>query len=488
MKIQFSLKFKIFFLLSLIIFMTFLCGLAAIRLSAKRDIMMNHIVTEKTEIYMAAKNLETALSNQKGFLTYFLIDNDIAWLEELGKYTQIFENKLNLIKKIIIIKSQKELIEKIENAYTEYIKIKEQAITNYKHKNMKTISLIHIQQRQMFFEILQLCEELTKSLRQDIFHLKNKMTDKSRFIRKVTIASIICMLFAYILILWFISSRLLRPLDRLTIETAGEKKRKSIDQIQSISDSLKGMKELYDSTATELMKSRESLEQSERMALVGKLAAGVAHTIRNPFTSIKMRLFSLSRSLELSQTNEEDFQVISDEIARIDNIVQNFLDFSRLPKLKKQDCPTSPIIDSVIQLLEHRFKTYDVHTRYIRSEQTCFIHADPDRIKEAIINLMVNSCEAMEKGGEITISENINKNMVEIKIKDTGPGIPPEIMDQVVQPFFTTKDYGSGLGLSIVDKIAAEHNGKIEIFSENGTEITITLPGGEINDDRYPYN
>ncbi|MDY0131801.1 MAG: ATP-binding protein [Desulforegulaceae bacterium] len=486
MRIGLSLKFKVFFLLSIIVFMTFIWAVSIVSYSVKTDSALNKMVNENIETYKAAKNLENALSNQKGFLTYFFVDEEYKWLEELGKYMEIFQNELNQIKELVSDTEELELIEKIEKDYAQYIKTKDQAIKLYKSKMKESITDIHIHQRKMFFNLLVSCEKLCDYQWNSVIDLKQKLNSKAETMRKLTIISILFLCFIYLVILHFISKKILEPIAKIAEESGTESNLKSKNQIELISENLKGIKQLYANAETELTKSRESLEQSERLALVGKLAAGVAHSIRNPFTSVKMRLFSLSRSLNLSFTHEEDFQVISDEIGRIDNIIQNFLEFSRLPKLKMEYCHTYPIITSVIQLLEHRLKTYDVHTKYIRSRFNPVIFADADRIREALINIIINACEAMENGGEIEISEEItDDNFVKIKFKDSGPGISEEAKSNILNPFFTTKEYGSGLGLSIVHKIMAEHKGIVFFESEEGkgTVFILSFPLGEKKND-----
>ena len=484
MATRFSLKFKFFFLLSLIVITTFFFGLSALNYVGKTDTSLNKIINEKILIYKNAQEIETALANQKGFLTYFFLDGDIIWLEQLGKYREIFTDRLKKIDSHLIRPDQKQLISRIRKNYCVYIKAKDFVIEKYKRQDNKKITELHKEQRDMFFNILTMCDSFKQTQWEEIITLKNRLNKKALMMKKLTAVTVVFLLAVYTMLLLLLSRRILEPLKRLAVEAGGEEERHSKNQIYSISKNLKGMKQLYDNTASELSKSRESLEQSERMALVGKLAAGVAHTIRNPFTSVKMRLFSLSRSLELDSTHEEDFQVISDEIARIDNIVQNFLDFSRLPKLKKEHCQTYKIIVSVIQLLEHRLKTYDIKLKYIKSKYNPIIVADPDRIKEALINLIINACESMKKGGFIEITEEEKQNHIEIKIKDSGYGIPQHLQNKILQPFFTTKDYGSGLGLSIVKKIADEHNGTLTFKSEKnkGTTFVLTLPKGEKND------
>ena len=177
-----------------------------------------------------------------------------------------------------------------------------------------------------------------------------------------------------------------------------------------------------------------------------------------------MRLFSLNRSLKLTDTQKEDFDVISEEIRRIDTIVQNFLEFSRPPKLTIQSISPSVIVDQTIQLLKHRLKSYDVGVTIERKQNLPEIDADPEQLKEVFVNLVVNACEAMERGGSIVIREQeminpSNGRMAVIRVSDNGPGIPESIREKVLLPFFTTKEEGTGLGLSIAVRIIEEHHG-----------------------------
>ena len=246
---------------------------------------------------------------------------------------------------------------------------------------------------------------------------------------------------------------------------------------------MRGLLDDFDQTHSELRKSRENLLQAEKMALVGKLAAGMAHSIRNPFTSVKMRLFSLGRSLEMTPAQKEDFDVIASEIRHIDTLVQNFLEFSRPPKLQMQPISPSTVVDLVTQLLAHRTAVYDVKTELHRRTPLPEVTADPEQLKEVLVNIMVNACEAMGKGGVISVWEDVIEDekqgrMARIRIQDTGPGIPDTIIDKVLQPFFTTKAEGTGLGLSIAARIMEEHGGRLDVVAveRQGTTFAILLP------------
>ena len=184
----------------------------------------------------------------------------------------------------------------------------------------------------------------------------------------------------------------------------------------------------------------------------------------------------------MPESQREDFDVISEEISHIDTIVQNFLEFSRPPRLRMQMISPSDIVDLVLQLLRHRFDSGNIEVILHREEVLPDIEIDPEQIKEVLVNLMVNACEAMVDGGRIEIFEELDtiKNIgdvIVIRIKDNGPGIPEKIREKVMQPFYTTKEDGTGLGLSIAERIVVNHGGTFAFESNvnSGATFIITL-------------
>jgi signal transduction histidine kinase len=148
-----------------------------------------------------------------------------------------------------------------------------------------------------------------------------------------------------------------------------------------------------------------------------------------------------------------------------------------------QQISPSIVVDMGLQLLEHRLKSYDVTVNVIREHQLPEIQADPEQLKEVLVNLIINACEAMEQGGSIVIEEKedflpSSGRVAVIRLKDNGPGIPESIRGNIFQPFFTTKEEGTGLGLSIATRIVEEHQGRLDIQSKEGQGSTfiITLP------------
>jgi signal transduction histidine kinase len=450
------------------------------------DTMLVSMVQKEFVLYKTAQDMELALANQKGLLTYYLVDGDVKWLKSLGEYRQIFYQIIEQAQRLELTPNQRQAVEIISEKYAVYAQAKDLAIENYKSKNLQgTISSLHEKQRDVFSGVLKLCRDFSHDQWQVILNAEEASNVLSRNLRMVAFIAIAMFTLLCTVFLFILYKNILGPIRGLAIETGSSAQESSRDEVDSLTHSLKGMMRDFGETSDELARSRKNLLQAERMVMVGELAAGVAHTIRNPFTSIKMRMFSLGRSLKLTETQSEDLQVISDEIARIDRIVENFLEFARPPKLRLRECCLGDIINSVITLLEYRLRAYNVELHYDCQPDLPKVRVDADRIKEALVNLVINACEAMETGGRILITETRERHskigdVVAVTVSDSGPGISEAIIDKVVTPFFTTKEEGSGLGLSIVTRIVREHNGKfiVSLNPDKGAQCIILLPTG----------
>ena len=481
-----SLRLKIGFIFSAIAIIVLLGGGSMLWYTRQIDTMLVSMVNKDFVLYRTAQNMELALANQKGFLTYYLIDGDVKWLQSLAEYRQIFYQIIEEAQRLELTAKQRQDLQVIADKYNLYTQAKDNAIDNYKSTNFHgNISSLHEKQRDVFFSILGLCRAFNEDQWRVIIKTEEASNSLSQNLRMVASIAIAVFTLLGSIFLFILYRQILGPIRGLALETGGSAQESSKDEVHSLTHSLKEMMQDFGKTSSELARSRKNLIQAERMVMVGELAAGVAHTIRNPFTSIKMRMFSLGRSLKLSETQEEDLQVISDEIARIDRIVENFLEFARPPKLRLTECHLSDVIKSVITLLEYRLKAYNVETHYDFQSDLPKVRVDVDRIKEALVNLVINACEAMETGGRITITarhENHSKfgDIMAVTVSDSGPGIPDAIVDKVTAPFFTTKEDGSGLGLSIVVRIVREHDGKFIVSSKEGegTQCVILLPTG----------
>lgn len=321
------------------------------------------------------------------------------------------------------------------------------------------------------------------------------LRDQAARMRLTALAAVLITAVLSALLFLVVFYQMLVPLRQLMTEAARNgDPGASGNELKTLSRRVRVLLHDVDHTSVELERSRETLAQAEKMAVMGKLAASMAHSIRNPFTSVQMRLFSLSRSLELNHAQKEDLGVIAGEIRRIDTILQNFLEFSRPPRLRMQPVSPSSVVDSAIRLLEHRLRSYDVSVHCHRLEPLPDVVADPEQLKEVLVNIMVNACEAIIRGGTIDVEERIIthpvlKRAAVISLHDDGPGVPAALRGKIFQPFFSTKEDGTGLGLSIAQRIITDHRGRLEVESGEGrgTTFIITIPLKEPGDEHDPH-
>jgi signal transduction histidine kinase len=410
-----------------------------------------------------------------------------------GEYRQIFKARLDQAQRLSQNAAQQETIAQIADGYETYIALKDRVIHLYKAGELEKGAQLHKTVRRHFFSIMALCGQYKEMHAEEIHHARQISQERAARLR-LAVGIVVAVQTLLVLGLGVVFLRqILAPVNQLLSATSrGEPAARPQNLLSALSRNVTDLIQNADQTRHELEKSRENLVQTEKMATVGRLAAGMAHGIRNPFTSVKMRLFSLGRSLELDAEQQEDFDVISQEIRHIDTLVQNFLEFSRPPRLTMQQVSPSGVVDNAVQLLEHRLKSYGVTVDVVRKQMLPEVPADPEQLKEVLVNLIINACEAMGGGGRIVIEEATdavgNPPAVQIRLSDSGPGIPPALTEKIFQPFFTTKEEGTGLGLSIAWNILVEHGGSIRLHSgqAGGATFVIRLPMEEVENEHHP--
>lgn len=229
----------------------------------------------------------------------------------------------------------------------------------------------------------------------------------------------------------------------------------------------------------EIKQFEASVLRAKNLASLGALSAGMAHEIRNPLTSIKGYAQYLKSELKDNEELTSDISIIINEVDRLNGIIDRFLTFARPQQLKLSSASINKVCMDVIKLIDKEIK--DNNIKVIESyEEIPLLNIDADQMEQVLLNIVINSIQAMSEDGEIRIKTNYNKksNFAEIAIKDNGVGIAPEDFDNIFEPFFTTKEKGTGLGLAICSRIIEEHKGFLEVSSKPGlgTEFTIKLP------------
>ncbi|MDL4839543.1 ATP-binding protein [Aquibacillus rhizosphaerae] len=225
---------------------------------------------------------------------------------------------------------------------------------------------------------------------------------------------------------------------------------------------------------TDKKEAEEMLIRSEKMSVAGQLAAGVAHEIRNPLTSLKGFIQLLQSGIK---RKDEYYKIMIDEIDKIDTITSELLFISKPMTDEKKLEKLSIMLNDVITLLRSQAKLFNIEIS-LCMDQDQLIYCDRTQIKQVLINLLKNAIEEMKDGGTIEVVLTNNEDYCSISIIDEGPGIPEHILHKLKEPFFTTKKDGTGLGLMISYKIIENHQGNIEIHQneDKGSTFKINLP------------
>jgi two-component system, NtrC family, sensor kinase len=229
---------------------------------------------------------------------------------------------------------------------------------------------------------------------------------------------------------------------------------------------------------SELEQAHKHLFRTEKLASIGQLAAGVAHEINNPLGTITIYAHLLQKGMETDDPRREDISLIISEASRAKDIVQGLLSFARETKLRTGPMNINDIITDVLGLVVNQSLFHNITIKESLYQDLPTIVADETQIKQVFLNIILNAAQAMEGNGELTITTTQEGNQVKVRIADTGPGIPPEIMGKLFSPFFTTKEKGTGLGLAIVYGIIERHLGKVDVETElgKGTAFILSLP------------
>lgn len=247
---------------------------------------------------------------------------------------------------------------------------------------------------------------------------------------------------------------------------------KTSDEIGALAGSINQM-------TRELKSSRDKLVQSEKLAAVGQLAAGIAHEIRNPLTSVKMIVQLLRRRFQEDEAGLESIQAILDEINRLEVIINGLLDFARPMELALKPTRVTDVMNDVLKFMEADMRHRKIQLINRVDEELPEVMLDADRMKQVFMNVILNSMQAMPEGGELVINYHYDSEncSVQVNISDTGIGMSQEVLEHAFEPFFSTKSGGAGLGLANVRKIVEQHGGDIqmETAAGQGTKVIISI-------------
>jgi PAS domain S-box-containing protein len=226
----------------------------------------------------------------------------------------------------------------------------------------------------------------------------------------------------------------------------------------------------------------QKMLRAEQMMAVGQVAAGVAHELRNPLTSIKGLVQVNLREARTHGLPADDLAIIEHEIRRMERTLQTFLDFARPPQPERRRLDPAAIVERVFALVAGRAKKQNVTLRLVPPPTPIHLEADQDQLQQLLLNLVLNALDAMPRGGTVTIEPRPPRDgNIELRVSDTGPGIAAHILPKVFETFVSSKETGIGLGLPVSKRIAEDHGGSLAAYNlpEGGACFVLRLPAGQ---------
>ncbi len=271
-----------------------------------------------------------------------------------------------------------------------------------------------------------------------------------------------------------------------------EELRAANEELQATEEELRASNEELQAANEELREAQEQLIRSEKLAAIGQLAGGVGHELRNPLGAIKNAVYYIKGKVAKDGLGQKEprvmefLDIMDDEINASNKIINDLLGFSRVGKPSVSPTRIEKVIEDA---LSHTAIPENIELTKKVDTGLPEVKMDPDQIQQVLVNIITNAVEAMPEGGKLTIAAREKDKFLEVKIADTGCGIPQETVDKIFDPLFTTKAKGIGLGLAVCKAIIDRHQGNIEVMTQmgKGTTFTIKLPLKTESSEREDY-
>lgn len=451
------------------------------------------IIAENFTSVIAAKELELALTEQRGLTTNFLLTSDEQWLQQFDTAKTTFYNWLRKARESAYTLEVHRDLEKIRYDYEKFLDIQRQVVAlNKSNHLLEAYTLCFNRLLPALDTAMAQCEVFWDTNERLVKQANEKVARSNAIVTNIIYGVLFFGTLLGVSLGIIISRSITNPIYELVKKVRSVTEKPELVENVEIADDNelellgRGVWRLIDKfyqVNRELDRSQKVLIRSERLAAAGQLAAGIAHEIRNPLTTVKMLVFALKEEQILDNGRGEDLQMIIGEVERMETILQSFLDFARPPEPEFNAISLAQVIETALALTHPEMRRRAVHPHV--NILPCTVWADRNQITQMLINLFRNAMDSMPNGGDLRITTRRvgsrlkgTRRMVQIEISDTGTGIPDQLLPRLFDPFVTGKSGGTGLGLSIAHQIVETHKGWIEAKNngEGGATFTVALP------------
>ena len=479
-----------------ILFLAVLSSGIALLSAWRTEAVYKDLISKNLEQARALSELEISWLEQGGLISFYLLDGQQKWIDELHQKRPDFEIWLEKTSKIGLEANQQKLFEEISENFSKYKSQMERVITLADQNKLERAKQLWIEKAGVSHDnIYDLCERLSSANDRDIEKTIDARRNQIKKVHLWISVFTILLVGTIIGIVWSLLSGVFWPLKALRERVHRDDGNKpdpvsSVDDIRTLGTYIDNLKDEVAEMRIHLSLSQRRLIDAEKLASIGKLAATVAHEIRSPLTSLRLRLFSLQKAFEDHQ-RQKDFTLISEEISRLDNIVSNFLDFSRPRPLNLGECRLDELLDRTMELMNYKLEAASISIQRQIEPDLPPVIADSQQLQQVFVNLLNNSIDALTDGGVVRIiARQKNKSsekqrIAEVLVSDDGSGIAYDVQERLFEPYFGTKSDSTGLGLWIARKIMLQHKGDIELRSSTprGTIFALWIPTIEKRSD-----
>jgi two-component system, NtrC family, sensor histidine kinase HydH len=473
----------------------FVACLVSIRYIHRLQTNLTNVLSENVASLQAAQELEIRVRQLRFHTLLYLLDPKDEKLGPVEEDQSFFEQSLEVARHVSLTDDEKVQIQAIEQSYKAY-KL-EQAELRKAPKDEALADAYKAADAHRVRMVVNPCLELLKIN-------KDKMNHVAEESQRVSHDGFMAMLFlglagpmGGLVVGYGLTRGVKKSIYRLSVRVQDMAHHLDRDvgtvsvvadgDLDTLETQMKYIVQKVELAAQQLREQQRSLLRTEQLSQVGQMAAGVAHEIRNPLTGIKMLVEAALRPQATRLLSAEDLRMIHREVKRLEQTVQSFLDFARLPEPQKAPCDLCAIISQACELVQVRAAKQDVAIKVASPPDAVVAWVDASQMTTVLVNLFLNALDVLKPGGllEACLSASADA-AITLKILDNGPGIPPDIMARIFSPFATNKPHGTGIGLYLSARIMEEHGGSITASNrpEGGACFTLQLPANSKGGDR----